>query len=166
MRIFGLAVLPRDLRFRTTRQMARLGTIAAVLAGIALAFRVGGVEGYTVPLSYLLGAPANGIVFRLLSFFIHLPSDTIASGGPASEWSIYHLIFCASIALNWTALGFLADIFGGGPPNDLARVRDNPVSPERLLEGNDPLAMEFDELERRIRETRRQRDPEARRHAA
>ncbi len=50
----------RKHRWSATHQAARLGVVAAALCGVALALHLGGRDGYTVPLSGLLGMPTNG----------------------------------------------------------------------------------------------------------
>src|SRR3954466_8208396 len=94
----------RQHSWKATRAGARLGTIAAALAGAALYFHLGGQDGYTVPLSGLLGMPMNGWLLRLL------PDFHLSSAGRWSEWDLNHLAFCAGIAINWTAIGFLIDL--------------------------------------------------------
>jgi hypothetical protein len=166
MRLFGYELTLPKLTFTATRRMARLGTIAAVLTGVGLAFQIGGRDGYTVPLSILLGTPTNGIVFGLIQFFFGLPRDVITSAGPAAEWDFYHVVFCVSIALNWTFLGLLADIFGERPPSRIDSGEGEPNLEQLAAPELDTLAREFEELERRVREARPDVDCARERRAA
>jgi hypothetical protein len=152
-RIFaGLAT-----RFPGARVGARLGLVAATLSGLAIAFDMGGSDGYALPLSYLMGAPTNGLIFRALSFVMHLRPDLVTSTGPSSHWDWYHVLFCGCIALNWTLLGLLVDVTRPEPvgPPALRSLHQTADEPKRLLEPTfGPLEGAFKELERRKEPTR------------
>ena len=136
-------------RLPATRAMARLGTIAATLSGIAIAFHIGGRDGYSMPLSWLLGMPTNGIAFRLLGAIHPIPKGATWSG---ADWNIYLFLFSACIALNWTLLGLAADLFGVRPPSR-PRSRLPTEAPPELTPGDlDPLVRAFEELERKVGE--------------
>lgn len=138
-------------RFPATRAMARLGTIAATLSGIATAFHIGGIGGYALPMTWVLGVPTNGIVFRTLEALHPIPSRAMWSG---ADWNIYLFLFSACIALNWTLLGLAADLLGLRPPSrSRSCLPDEPV-PELTPADLDPLLREFEELERKTREPR------------
>jgi hypothetical protein len=136
-------------RLPATRAMARLGTIAAILSAIASAFHIGGLGGYSLPLSWLLGAPTNGIAFRMLGAIHRIPKNAIWSG---ADWNVYLFLFSACIALNWTLLGLAADLLGVGPRSrSRSRLRTR-TSPALASADLDPLVREFEELERKTRE--------------
>ena len=138
-------------RLPATRAMARLGTIAAILSGIAMAFHIGGLDGYALPMTGVLGMPTNWIVLRLLDSIHPIPSRALWSG---ADWNIYLLVFSTCIALNWTLLGLAADVLGVRPPSR-PRSRLTTEGPPELTPGDlDPLVREFEELERRTREPR------------
>ena len=144
-------------RFPGARVGARLGLIAATLSGLAIAFDVGGWDGYALPLSYLMGAPTNGLIFRALSFVMHLRPDLVTSTGPSSHWDWYHVVFCGCITLNWTLLGLLADLTRPEPvaPPAHRSLHEAADEPKRLLEPTFVLLEDtFKELERRARPSR------------
>jgi hypothetical protein len=138
-------------RWPATRLAARLGIVAAILSGLALAFHVGGQDGYVLPLTALLGAPTNGLLFEGLRHLVSVPANLIASAGPRSQWDIWHLVFCGAVALNWTLVGLAVDLCGREPeaPMSPSAVADNPSG--ALSEG-DELNAAFEDLERRVRE--------------
>jgi hypothetical protein len=148
-------------RWAATSAAARLGIIAATLSGLALALHLGGRDGYTVPLTGLLGAPANVGIFGLLSLVVRLPATILSSAGPASEWNWLHLVYCVSIAVNWTLFGLLADLTRPRSPSDTSQMT---VPTGDALLATDPLRDEFARLEEQIRERERVRrsDPMAR----
>ena len=138
-------------RFPATRAMARLGTIAATLSGIAVAFHIGGIGGYAMPMTWVLGMPTNWIVFRVLEALHPIPSRALWSG---ADWNIYLFLFSACVAVNWTLLGLAADLIGVRPPSrSRSRLRDEAL-PELTSADMDPLVREFEELERKTREPR------------
>jgi hypothetical protein len=94
--------------------MGRLGVIAGTFAGVARALKAGGVSGDTVPRSYLLGDPTNLLVTLL-------PHFDVSSGGSGAEWSVYHLSWCAAIAVNWTLVGVAMDLMA--PASAASRFR-------------------------------------------
>ena len=149
--------------FPATRALARLGVIAATLCGLALAFHVGGRDGYALPLTALLGAPANVTVLRLLQLVHRIPHDAIWSG---ADWNIYLLLFCACVALNWTLVGVAADLLGGRPPSPSDNLSDQHHPLELTEPGFDALGRDFEELERRVRERDRPSSRRAWRGAA
>lgn len=150
-------------RWTATRVAARLGIIAATLSGVALALQIGGRDGYAVPLAGLLGTPANVGIFGLLSLIVRLPNPILSSAGPASEWNWLHLVYCASIAVNWTLFGLLADLTRPKSPADRTSLT---VPTGEALLGADPLRDAFAHLEEQVRERERERarpsDPGAR----
>jgi len=101
-------------RLPATRAMARLGTIAAILSGIATAFHIGGIGGYALPMTGVLGMPINWIVLRALEAIHPIPGNALWSG---ADWNIYLFVFSSCIALNWTLLGLAADLLGVRPPS-------------------------------------------------
>ena len=135
--------------------MARLGTIAAALSGIATAFHIGGIGGYSLPMTGVLGMPTNWIVFRLLEAIHPIPRGAVWSG---ADWNIYLCLFSACVALNWTLLGLAADLLGVGPRSrSRSRLRTE-MHPELTPADLDPLVREFEELERKTREPSRPAD--------
>jgi hypothetical protein len=139
-------------RFPATRAMARLGTIAASLSGIAMAFHIGGPGGYALPLSGVLGMPTNGIVLRLLETVHPIPRGALWSG---AEWNVYLFLFSSCVALNWTLLGLAADLLRVVRPPSRPRSRLATEALPALTSADlDPLVREFEELERKAREPR------------
>jgi hypothetical protein len=136
-------------RFPAARAMARLGTIAATLSGIATAFHIGGIGGYALPMTWVLGMPTNPIVFRGLGAIHPIPSRALWSG---ADWNIYLLLFSACIALNWTLLGLAVDLLGLRPPSRSRSRLPAEALPELTSADLDPLVREFEELERKTRE--------------
>jgi hypothetical protein len=136
-------------RLPATRAMARLGTIAATLSGIATAFHIGGNGGYALPMTWVLGLPTNPIVFRVLEAIHPIPRGALWSG---ADWNIYLFIFSACIALNWTLLGLAADLLGVRPPSRSPSRLPADALPELTSADFDPLVREFEELERKSRE--------------
>ncbi|HVX42228.1 MAG TPA: hypothetical protein VHB25_21885 [Gemmatimonadaceae bacterium] len=150
-------------RFPATRAMGRLGVIAAVLSGLAVALHLGGRDGYALPLSYLLGAPGNLGTLRLLAAIHPIPPHALSSG---ADWNAYLLVFTGSIALNWTCIGLAADLFDRRPPRRRETLKP-PVELPELTNGDvDPLVREFEELERKVRERPRPRGRGTYRRAA
>jgi hypothetical protein len=135
--------------FPATRAMARLGTIAATLSGIATAFHIGGIGGYALPMTWVLGMPTNPIVFRVLEAIHPIPRGALWSG---ADWNIYLFVFSACIALNWTLLGLAADLLGERPPKRSRTRLQSEALPELTSADLDPLVRQFEELERKIRE--------------
>lgn len=131
-------------RWAAARVMGRLGVIAATLAGLALAFHIGGRDGYTVPLSFLLGYPTNLLVHAI-------PHFALSSAGPASEWSLNHLAWCAAIAVNWTLVGVAMDVVRrlSDPPPSLRRERED--LSHLPAPAPDSLLASFDALERAVK---------------
>jgi hypothetical protein len=148
--------------FPATRAMARLGLIATVLSGLALAFHVGGAGGYALPLSYVLGAPTNMFAMRLINALHPIPHGALWSG---ADWNPYLCLLSACIALNWTLLGFLADVFGERPPRRSQSSARPGMLPEPAPGDLDQLAREFEELERQTRDADR-RDETSHQRAA
>jgi hypothetical protein len=142
-------------RFPATRAMARLGTIAAILSGIAVAFHVGGLHGYALPMTGVLGMPTNWIVLRLLEGIHPIPTRALWSG---ADWNTYLLLFSTCIAVNWTLLGLAADLLGVRPPSRAHLRRPTEALPELTSADLDPLVREFEELERKVREPSRPAD--------
>jgi len=142
-------------RWETTRMGLRLGAIAATLAGVALAMHLGGPDGAAVPLTRLMGAPTDEFLRIGLGRFIPRLARGIASSGPASVWDYGHVIFCTSIALNWTLIGAGVDLvrwrFGRKKPPETLDAGE----PDLLL-AHDPLRAEFEDLERAVRERENQ----------
>ena len=136
-------------RFPATRAMARLGTIAATLSGIATAFHIGGIGGYALPMTWVLGMPTNWIVFRALEALHPIPRGALWSG---ADWNVYLFLFSACIALNWTLLGLAADLLGMRPPSHSRSRLPAEALPELTSADFDPLVREFEELERKTRE--------------
>jgi hypothetical protein len=126
-------------RFPATCAMARLGTIAAILSGIATAFHIGGIGGYALPMTGVLGMPTNWIVLRLLEAIHPIPNGALWSG---ADWNIYLFVFSTCIALNWTLLGLAADLLGVRPPS-----RSHSRLPDEALP-----ELTSEELERKTRE--------------
>ncbi|MEP6622192.1 MAG: hypothetical protein ABJE47_22910 [bacterium] len=132
-------------RWAATRLMGRLGLIAGTLSGVALAFHLGGRDGYTLPMSFLLGYPTNLLVHVI-------PHFALSSAGPASEWSLSHLAWCAAIAVNWTLVGAAMDLVrrhSDPPPSQLGREQDG-LSRINASEP-DSLMASFDALERAVK---------------
>jgi len=131
-------------RWAATRFMGRLGIIAGTLAGVALAFHLGGRDGYTVPLSFLLGYPTNLLVNLI-------PHFALSSAGPASEWSLNHLAWCATIAVNWALVGVAMDLSrrSDPPPSPLLSTQDD--LPRISAAEPDSLLATFDALERAVK---------------
>jgi hypothetical protein len=160
MRVFG-----RELtwsRFPATRAMGRLGIIASVISGAAVAFHLGGRDGFSLVLGYLLGAPTNVFILQLLNAISPIPHNVIWSG---ADWNVYLLLFCVCIAVNWTMLGLLADLLAPRPakPTSSTLVANDAME---LMTGDvDPLVHEFEKLEREVRERRKADDRLARRAA-
>lgn len=138
-------------RLPATRAMARLGTIAGTLSGIATAFHIGGNGGYALPMTWVLGLPTNPIVFRVLESIHPIPRGALWSG---ADWNVYLFLFSACIALNWTLLGLAADLLGVRPPPRSRSRLSTEVLPVLTAADLDPLLREFEELERKTREPR------------
>src|SRR5215213_8024639 len=98
MKVFGRNFSATSSRWPASSFALRLGIVAATLTGVALAFHVGGRDGYTVPMSWLLGFPTNLLMHRI-------PGFNVSSAGPGSEWSLSHVAACAAIVGNWTLIG-------------------------------------------------------------
>jgi hypothetical protein len=145
MRLFDFE-FARAQRWPRTVMMARLGTIAATLSGIAVAFNLGGQDGYTIPISALLGAPFNGLLLALVHWLRPSFQIDITSNAAAPHWSVYHLLFCGAIAVSWTFWGFLYDLSNPADPAPLglsapdAKTLATPMSVEhsaiRIDEGH------------------------------
>lgn len=138
-----------------THALARLGLIAASLSGLAIAFHVGGRDGYALPLTALLGAPANLIILRIVHFIHPIPIDALWSG---ADWNLYLLLFCGCIAVNWTLVGVVADFVGSKPPSPRESLSDAGDIAQLTEADFDPLLREFEALERQVREPDRPRD--------
>jgi hypothetical protein len=168
LRLFGYDIAFDRAHWTATRVAARLGIVAATLSGIALAMHAGGQDGYAVPLSALLGAPTNGLLWPLVGRLLHIRLE-ITSAGAHSAWDGAHLLFCGMIALNWTAIGVAMDLARWQrslPPTPpvLGSSRSNELQLQEP--STDTLLTAFEELEREVRERRGlDRQPSARRAA-
>jgi hypothetical protein len=148
MRILGVRLRFNPSRWIATRLFGRLGLIAATLSGLALAFHLGGRDGYTVPLTFLLGYPTNLLVHLI-------PGFALSSAGPASEWSINQLAWCTTIVGNWAVIGLAMDVVrwdrAPKPPAGLPMPQ-----PDLIAEDEEQLLAAFADLERELAVRRRE----------
>ena len=106
----------RDIRLSWTWVGLRIGLIAALVLGMAVALR--GEDSYAWPLVMLFGMPVNLAVLWLGS----LVSAAVRGTAPHALWGPDQILILASVPLNLALLGCLVDLFRssarGRPPTD------------------------------------------------
>ena len=107
-------------RWALTTRLSRLGTVAAVVLGVATGLGVSGSAWDSVLLSWLSGLPFS------LPLAWHEALSPSAQGGAAATWSWVHLALGACTIASWTTLGVLMDLLSArrrnAPPPSLGQA--------------------------------------------
>lgn len=114
-------------RWAWTTRLSRLGTVAAVVLGVATGLGVSGGTWDSVLLSWLSGLPFS------LPLAWHEALSPSAQGSPAAAWSWVNLALGACTIASWTTLGVLVDLLRARRRNAPPPSLGQPTSDDRYL---------------------------------